>query len=53
MSPADVWVGSWRPHRPRGPIAAMYNSPGPTYALPGATGTHSQTHTHVIIIFCK
>lgn len=38
MSPVDVWVGSWRPHKPRGPIAAMYNSPGPTYALPGATG---------------
>ncbi|XP_057203264.1 outer dense fiber protein 3-B isoform X2 [Triplophysa rosa] len=41
MSPADVWVGSWRPHRPRGPIAAMYNSPGPTYALPGATGMNN------------
>ncbi|KAK9958747.1 hypothetical protein ABG768_010852 [Culter alburnus] len=41
MSPVDVWVGSWRPHRPRGPIAAMYNSPGPTYALPGATGMNN------------
>ncbi|XP_028671157.1 outer dense fiber protein 3-B-like [Erpetoichthys calabaricus] len=36
---ADIWVGSWRPHKPRGPIAALYGSPGPKYALPGATGT--------------
>ncbi|KAK1166932.1 outer dense fiber protein 3-like [Acipenser oxyrinchus oxyrinchus] len=35
---ADMWVGSWRPHKARGPIAAFYNSPGPKYALPGATG---------------
>ncbi|XP_006633801.1 ciliary microtubule associated protein 1B [Lepisosteus oculatus] len=35
----DVWVGPWRPHRPRGPIAALYSSPGPKYALPGTTGT--------------
>uniref|UniRef100_A0A668A4R1 Tripartite motif containing 35-30 n=1 Tax=Myripristis murdjan TaxID=586833 RepID=A0A668A4R1_9TELE len=35
---ADVWVGSWRPHKPRGPIAALYSSPGPKYALPGLTG---------------
>uniref|UniRef100_A0A8C2G2Q8 Tripartite motif containing 35-30 n=1 Tax=Cyprinus carpio TaxID=7962 RepID=A0A8C2G2Q8_CYPCA len=41
MSPVEVWVGPWRPHRPRGPIAAMYNSPGPTYALPGATGMNN------------
>lgn len=39
MSGTDVWVGSWRPHKPRGPIAALYSSPGPKYALPGATGT--------------
>lgn len=37
-SVTDVWVGSWRPHKPRGPIAALYSSPGPKYALPGATG---------------
>lgn len=41
MSSAGEWVGSWRPHRPRGPIAAMNNSPGPTYALPGATGMNN------------
>ncbi|KAI2653395.1 Outer dense fiber protein 3-B [Labeo rohita] len=41
MSPVEVWVGPWKPHRPRGPIAAMYNSPGPTYALPGATGMNN------------
>ncbi|XP_075998599.1 ciliary microtubule associated protein 1B [Genypterus blacodes] len=38
MPDTDVWVGSWRPHRPRGPIAAHYGSPGPKYALPGLTG---------------
>ncbi|XP_063786511.1 ciliary microtubule associated protein 1A-like [Pseudophryne corroboree] len=31
-------LGTWKPHRPRGPIAGMYNSPGPKYALPGNTG---------------
>ncbi|XP_069485581.1 ciliary microtubule associated protein 1B [Ambystoma mexicanum] len=34
----EVWVGTWRPHRPRGPIAALYSSPGPKYGLPGNTG---------------
>ncbi|XP_076849118.1 ciliary microtubule associated protein 1B [Brachyhypopomus gauderio] len=38
MPASDVCVGSWRPHRPRGAIAALYSSPGPKYALPGATG---------------
>ncbi|XP_072129029.1 ciliary microtubule associated protein 1A-like [Mobula birostris] len=33
-----TWVGPWRPHRPRGPIAAYYSSPGPKYRLPGSTG---------------
>lgn len=36
---ADPWVGTWRPHKPRGPIAALYGSPGPKYALPGLTGS--------------
>lgn len=35
----DVWVGPWRPHRPRGPIAALYRGPGPKYKLPPNTGT--------------
>ncbi|XP_065514558.1 ciliary microtubule associated protein 1B isoform X2 [Caloenas nicobarica] len=30
----DGWVGSWRPHRPRGPIAALFKGPGPKYGLP-------------------
>ncbi|XP_036093690.1 outer dense fiber protein 3B isoform X2 [Rousettus aegyptiacus] len=34
----DVWVGPWRPHRPRGPIAALYRGPGPKYKLPPNTG---------------
>ncbi|XP_038667605.1 outer dense fiber protein 3-B [Scyliorhinus canicula] len=36
--PADPWVGTWRPHRPRMAVAAMYNSPGPKYLLRGQTG---------------
>ncbi|XP_071590426.1 ciliary microtubule associated protein 1B isoform X2 [Heliangelus exortis] len=36
----DPWVGTWRPHRPRGPIAALYGSPGPKYGLPPALGYH-------------
>ncbi|AWP08590.1 putative outer dense fiber protein 3-like isoform 2 [Scophthalmus maximus] len=38
MASVEPWVGTWRPHRPRGPIAALYGSPGPKYALPGLTG---------------
>ncbi|XP_038612792.1 outer dense fiber protein 3B isoform X1 [Tachyglossus aculeatus] len=34
----DIWIGTWRPHRPRGPIAALYGSPGPKYLLPPSTG---------------
>ncbi|XP_069760462.1 ciliary microtubule associated protein 1A-like [Narcine bancroftii] len=35
---SGTWVGPWRPHRPRGPIAAYYSSPGPKYGLPGSMG---------------
>ncbi|XP_036762682.2 outer dense fiber protein 3B isoform X2 [Manis pentadactyla] len=35
---SDAWVGPWRPHRPRGPIAALYTGPGPKYKLPPNTG---------------
>ncbi|KAM4882051.1 ciliary microtubule associated protein 1B [Thomomys bottae] len=35
---SDIWVGPWRPHRPRGPIAALYKGPGPKYQLPPNTG---------------
>ncbi|XP_069739025.1 ciliary microtubule associated protein 1A-like [Phaenicophaeus curvirostris] len=35
---AEPWVGTWRPHRPRGPIAALYTSPGPKYLLPSGLG---------------
>lgn len=38
-SSGEALVGTWRPHKPRGPIAALYGSPGPKYALPGLTGT--------------
>ncbi|NXI35138.1 ODF3A protein, partial [Galbula dea] len=34
------WVGTWRPHRPRGPIAALYCGPGPKYGLPSNVGYH-------------
>uniref|UniRef100_H0W851 Ciliary microtubule associated protein 1B n=1 Tax=Cavia porcellus TaxID=10141 RepID=H0W851_CAVPO len=37
---SDVWVGPWRPHRPRGPIAALYRGPGPKYKLPPNTGRY-------------
>uniref|UniRef100_A0A8C8WU01 Ciliary microtubule associated protein 1B n=1 Tax=Panthera leo TaxID=9689 RepID=A0A8C8WU01_PANLE len=37
---SDVWVGPWRPHRPRGPIAALYRGPGPKYMLPPNTGRY-------------
>ncbi|NXN19563.1 ODF3A protein, partial [Indicator maculatus] len=37
---AEPWVGTWRPHRPRGPIAALYGSPGPKYGLPTNVGYH-------------
>ncbi|XP_014380011.1 outer dense fiber protein 3 [Alligator sinensis] len=33
-----VWVGTWRPHRPRIPIAARYTGPGPKYSIQGTTG---------------
>ncbi|KAM6069827.1 ciliary microtubule associated protein 1A [Theristicus caerulescens] len=32
-----AWVGTWRPHRPRGPIMAQFPSPGPKYSIPGTT----------------
>ncbi|KAF6105226.1 outer dense fiber of sperm tails 3 [Phyllostomus discolor] len=43
----DVWVGSWRPHRPRGPIMALYSSPGPKYMIPPTTGFVKHTPTKV------
>ncbi|XP_061591021.1 ciliary microtubule associated protein 1A-like isoform X2 [Cololabis saira] len=39
------WVGTWRPHRPRGPISALYGSPGPKYSLPGLTGAYKHDPT--------
>ena len=35
----EAWVGTWRPHRPRGLISAQFPSPGPQYSIPGTTGT--------------
>uniref|UniRef100_UPI0037E74955 ciliary microtubule associated protein 1B n=1 Tax=Semicossyphus pulcher TaxID=241346 RepID=UPI0037E74955 len=45
MSTTKGWVGTWRPHKPRGPIAALYGSPGPKYALPGLTGNSKHDPT--------
>uniref|UniRef100_A0A674N5T4 Uncharacterized protein n=1 Tax=Takifugu rubripes TaxID=31033 RepID=A0A674N5T4_TAKRU len=45
MKSIENWVGTWRPHRPRGPIAALYSSPGPKYALPGLTGSSEHDPT--------
>ncbi|XP_027525675.1 outer dense fiber protein 3B [Corapipo altera] len=41
----DGWVGSWRPHRPRGPISAQYRTPGPKYGLPGNVGYNQHDPT--------
>ncbi|XP_039989455.1 outer dense fiber protein 3-B isoform X2 [Xiphias gladius] len=45
MANAEPWVGTWRPHKPKGPIAALYGSPGPKYALPGLTGFNKHDPT--------
>ncbi|XP_030587325.1 ciliary microtubule associated protein 1B [Archocentrus centrarchus] len=45
MMRSEPWVGTWRPHKPRGPIAALYGSPGPKYALPGLTGVSKHDPT--------
>uniref|UniRef100_A0A672F338 Uncharacterized protein n=1 Tax=Salarias fasciatus TaxID=181472 RepID=A0A672F338_SALFA len=40
MANTEPLVGTWRPHRPRRPIAAMHQTPGPNkYLLPSLTGT--------------
>uniref|UniRef100_A0A8D0C3M5 Ciliary microtubule associated protein 1A n=1 Tax=Salvator merianae TaxID=96440 RepID=A0A8D0C3M5_SALMN len=39
------WVGTWRPHRPRGPVMAQFSSPGPKYYIQGATGYISHIPT--------
>nr|XP_008107259.1 PREDICTED: outer dense fiber protein 3 isoform X2 [Anolis carolinensis] len=41
----EKWVGTWRPHRPRGPIMAQFTSPGPKYYIQGATGHVSHIPT--------
>ncbi|PNI27018.1 ODF3 isoform 4 [Pan troglodytes] len=41
----EVWMGTWRPHRPRGPIMALYSSPGPKYLIPPTTGFMKHTPT--------
>ncbi|XP_066551107.1 ciliary microtubule associated protein 1A [Amia ocellicauda] len=38
-------VGSWKPHKRRGPISAEYTSPGPKYALPVLIGTVNHATT--------
>uniref|UniRef100_A0A0B7BE80 Outer dense fiber protein 3 n=1 Tax=Arion vulgaris TaxID=1028688 RepID=A0A0B7BE80_9EUPU len=42
-------VGGWVPTKPRAPIAAMYNSPGPCYMLPTLVGqpNHDFRSVHV------
>ncbi|XP_056371393.1 outer dense fiber protein 3B isoform X1 [Oenanthe melanoleuca] len=34
----EGWVGAWRPHRPRVPVAGRFRSPGPQYGLPSGIG---------------
>uniref|UniRef100_A0A667ZXH0 Ciliary microtubule associated protein 1B n=1 Tax=Myripristis murdjan TaxID=586833 RepID=A0A667ZXH0_9TELE len=45
MSGPDVQVGSWKPHKPRGPISAHYTSPGPKYALPPLIGNKKKGYS--------
>nr|XP_046250081.1 outer dense fiber protein 3-B [Scatophagus argus] len=45
MSSTEPWVGTWRPHKPRGPIAALYGNPGPKYPLPGLLGASKHDPT--------
>uniref|UniRef100_A0A672J5W4 Uncharacterized protein n=1 Tax=Salarias fasciatus TaxID=181472 RepID=A0A672J5W4_SALFA len=46
MANTEPWVGTWRPHRPRRPIAAMHQTPGPNkYLLPSLTGTSKHDPT--------
>ncbi|NXS35256.1 ODF3B protein, partial [Pomatostomus ruficeps] len=40
------WVGPWRPHRPRAPVAAQYRTPGPKYVLPGGVGYEQHDPSH-------
>lgn len=46
MQSDKYWVGTWRPHKPRGPVAALYGSPGPKYALPGLIGKPEANQLH-------
>uniref|UniRef100_A0A3Q3EMU4 Outer dense fiber protein 3-like n=1 Tax=Kryptolebias marmoratus TaxID=37003 RepID=A0A3Q3EMU4_KRYMA len=45
----NVWCGTWRPTKCRGPIAAQYQSPGPKYLLPGLTGQYSPERSQNLI----
>uniref|UniRef100_A0A672F534 Uncharacterized protein n=1 Tax=Salarias fasciatus TaxID=181472 RepID=A0A672F534_SALFA len=46
MANTEPLVGTWRPHRPRRPIAAMHQTPGPNkYLLPSLTGTSKHDPT--------
>ncbi|XP_028306853.1 outer dense fiber protein 3-B-like [Gouania willdenowi] len=38
MNCEEAYVGTWRPHKPKGPIGAHYKGPGPKYLLPSLTG---------------
>lgn len=42
-----IMNGSYVPTQPRGPISAMYSTPGPAYGLPGLVGhdTHDPRST--------
>ncbi|XP_015706512.1 outer dense fiber protein 3-like isoform X2 [Coturnix japonica] len=42
-----AWVGTWRPHRPRGLISAQFPRPGPQYFIPGTTGYLGHNPTKV------
>uniref|UniRef100_A0A7M4EPH4 Ciliary microtubule associated protein 1A n=1 Tax=Crocodylus porosus TaxID=8502 RepID=A0A7M4EPH4_CROPO len=47
-----VWVGTWRPHRPRIPIVAQYTGPGPKYSIQGTTGDYSPEKSRKHVYRC-
>ncbi|XP_064896800.1 ciliary microtubule associated protein 1A-like isoform X1 [Columba livia] len=50
-----AFVGTWRPHRPRGLISAQFTSPGPKYSVQGTTGyiNHNPTKVKAPAYTCR
>ncbi|PKK18793.1 outer dense fiber protein 3-like [Columba livia] len=50
-----AFVGTWRPHRPRGLITAQFTSPGPKYSVHGTMGyiNHNPTKVKAPAYTCR